>query len=1068
MRKDLTVLFCVFLCVFSLHGFHVNAKSNQLSARERLSLARSFVSKLKPRLEPVESISGVHNQARTVNILPDGERLLLQPVIEKSFRPDAVITARIENQQALISLRDFSDALQMAITFSEDGKRAQGWYVREDRVFSLDAESRVVKTNQGEFSFSEQVLLEGDDIWVPAEEVGRWLNFDFALHVDLQEVDVSTDVNLPIYAQFLRRNNEILTTRRNPVPSLPLGGDESQLAGVPVLDVNTATSYRRNSGGDGLVDQVVNLRAVGDLAHGTLDTQVRLDNRDGLALVRTRYSQDSLEGDLLGPLKATRLELGDVTTPQVPFGGNIEQELGVRITNADPVRGFARTTTAISGQSIPGWDVELYRGTRLLAFQTIGDDGFYQFSNIDLFQSDNRFRLVFYGLQGEVREEEVFIPFDRRLFAQGKGVYDVSLTLDEENTFTAQRFENGEFENEGSLSLSAVYEQPIVGGVTAVAGLQSSENVFGERNTIGSLGVSATVNETLLNASAALDDDGDAIAVVGARRSFGKHEVATSVGWNNSGLLAQTASGLGSGFSTVANSSVGFDNNGSDAFNTSLRVNGPLLKRPNFNLRYSGDVQYDFNTDDDERLALSAGLNGNVGRTNVSTNLRHETNVTFEEGDRTDLFATVSRAQGKNRYRLNANYEIQPEPDLQSVIASYNRRFNRDLNGGLDITRLQETSVTEFQARLDWQGKFIRISPSVRYDTDNDFFAGLNTRFGLVRDPTTKEFEFQGQNIGTSGLVSAFVFLDKDGNGVYDGDDEPLEGVDVLAPQNGRQETTNADGVALFTRMTRLRLTDVFVDSQSLQDPSWIPGFDGVSILPRQGYVAQIDFPVHSAGEVDGTIYAQAAAGSDARALQGVKVALYNDRGGIEQSVSTDSGGFYYFSSVPPGRYLLILDEDSAKRKKVVRPLPQPIEIGYDGTVLFGNDIYVETGAGDVSTAVLTDLQAYQAQHPHVDFDPDLHDVVLNLGEYNSRLLMSVVWYKIRSRFQSVLAGAELFVSPAESYADTRTGKHALRVGLGQASIENAYERCRVLSAQEQFCKVEILPASLKKANLVD
>jgi hypothetical protein len=258
-----------------------------------------------------------------------------------------------------------------------------------------------------------------------------------------------------------------------------------------------------------------------------------------------------------------------------------------------------------------------------------------------------------------------------------------------------------------------------------------------------------------------------------------------------------------------------------------------------------------------------------------------------------------------------------------------------------------------------------------------------------------------------------------------------------------------------------MQLTDINLDTETLQDPAWVSGFEGVSILPRQGYVASVEFPIHMSGEIDGTVFVK---GAGEHSLRNIPISLYNAKGDVEQTSITDAGGFYYFARVPPGRYFLILDEASARRGNFVRPEPQTIEIGYDGTVLYGNDIFVEEGAGDIPSVIMADLEDYKARHPQIDFTQDNYDLVLNLGEYNSNLLMSVIWFKLKTRYAPIIASGDIFVPPAESRVDDKTGKHTLRVGLRGETIDGAYTRCRALMARDQFCKVEIYPAYMKQA----
>ncbi len=418
----------------------------------------------------------------------------------------------------------------------------------------------------------------------------------------------------------------------------------------------------------------------------------------------------------------------------------------------------------------------------------------------------------------------------------------------------------------------------------------------------------------------------------------------------------------------------------------------------------------------------------------------------------------------KNRFRFTSNYEIKPDQELQSILATYRRDLSKKIDVELGVEKRYQQSLVEYQAKLDWQAGFVRITPRVTYDSEDEFFAGVSTRFAVIKDPSTGSMKMLDQNLSNFGSLSAFVFLDKDGDGEFNGDDEPLKDVVVTAPQNGRRQSTDENGVALFSRMLKLRLTDVYVAPETLQDPVWIPGFEGVSILPREGYVASVNFPVHMSGELDGVVYAQKIGEAAPVSVRNIPLALYNDEGEVEQEVSTDGTGFYYFSQIPPGRYLLVVDGDVAQGKNLIRPQPQRIEIGYDGTVIYGNDVYMDMGAGDVPIAVLSDLDDYKAMYPEIDFDND-YELVLNLGEYNSRLLTSVIWYKLRSRYSSLLADGNLFVPPTQSLADEKTGKHILRVGLKGYDMSDAFARCRSFMARDQYCKVEIYPAVMKHAS---
>lgn len=1035
-------------CHLSAQQLTHNTGDDFVTNQKRLALARSFVAKLKAGLERG------HTVPSEANILPEGETLLLQPVLGGNLRVDGIIYGIVKNKGILLSLRDISDVLQIPLVIDIEKKTVEGWYVREDKVFSLDLNTGIARTDIGEFNISNNVFIEGDDVLVPASELGQWMDFEFKPVVSAQDLRITSAELLPIQARDKRRQSS-LGGHKIPKPSLPRIDDDYRAVGTPSIDVATRSVYRKQGDStEGVDAHSATLRSIGDFAHGTLSTQIQLNDTDYLKNVRVKYKRESLDADLLGALKARRFEVGDITTTHVPLGGRTSQELGVRVTNTDSLRTFSTPTTGISGTGFPGWDVELYRDTQLVGFREIGEDGFYQFSNVNLFQSDNNFRLVFYGPQGEVREEELYIPVDRTLLSRGEGIYDVSISLDGENTYDKSDA-NLNSDDDTNVSVSALYEYPVADGVTVSAGARSHVEQA-QRDSVANIGVSLVASQVLINAGLAVDDEGDMSAQLVGRRDFGEHKVSGTLDW------------LGANFDVQG----GGVENDIGSVRSNISMNGPLPFQLGHKTRYNLSTNYLLDTNDEYSLRSSVGVNTIWKRLALNEQLTHLTGSTLQD-DSLDSATSVTGTYGRNHVRILANYELKPNNELKNILASYRRDFTKKLNMELKVDKRFETALTEYSAKLDWQAGFARISPRVTYNNQKDFFAGLDTRFSLLRDPSQGRVKMYDYNITSSGGVSAFVYLDKDGDGLFNGEDEPLEGVVVKAPQNGGRQLTDGNGIALFTRMGKLRLTDVYVDAESLQDPTWVSGFDGVSILPREGNIVEVNFPVHISGELDGNVYARAVPlpqvdGEEVRAakpvsLKNVRLKLYNDKGALQDSVFTDVTGFYYFPRIPPGRYLVIIDEKSAVRGQFIRPAPQQIEIGYDGTVIYGNDIYVDVGKGDIPSAFLPDLDDYKARHPHIDFSNDDYDFVLNLGEYNSRLLMSVVWYKLRSRYDVMLTGADIFVPPTQSYADVKTGKHTLRVGVRHITLEQAYNRCRALSVREQYCKVEIYPSYIRQ-----
>lgn len=1029
-----------------------------VSYEKKLSFARSFVSKMKEDYRKSDEYLSqiIYSDEIDGNILPEGETLLLQPILPENIRLTGVILGQVHNKKILVSLTDFASVLDLSIKVDAAKQSASGWYIRQNKEFYLDVKQGYVQTDIGRFNLDSNVIFQDNDILVPIIELGQWIGFKFKPMVSTQELQIEPSQSLPLQDRLMRRKLN-LSENEIPDPSLPLQENNYKAFGVPVVDVATNSDYRKQ--GDSTIGTRradASIRTVGDLAYGTLTTQTNINDQDKLRNVRVNYSRESLEPELLGHLKARKFEIGDVTTVDSGLGGDISQELGVHVTNVDPLKTFSKSSTVISGYAFPGWDVELYRDLQLLGFQEVNEDGYYKFDNISLFASDNDFRLVYYGPQGETHEEALHIPVDQTRLSGTKGVYDVSLTFDGKQFY--KKKDGLVDEDAGSPNLAVLYEYPILDSTAVSAGFRSSE-LDGTRNNVLSSGLSTTLGGTLLNLEASVDDEGDAASELVARRSIGLHDVSDTLSWTAPHF--DTKSGGGQ-------DEVGMLEN-------TLRFIGPL-PTPSFMQRqmwYNLNLGYRQDSNGISSVTTTGGVNGAYKNVSFNEQLNYQASDSVQE-DRLTATSTVSANFGRNNFRVQSNYAIKPSSELERALATYRRRVNENVDLELEAQKQYQQDLTEFSAKLDWQAGFARISPRVTYNTDQDFYAGVSTRFGLLKNPRSKEIKSLDRNISSTGGASVFVFLDADGSGAFNEGDEPLEGVVINAPQNGGNAVTDKKGFALFTQMQALRRTDLSIDIDSLKDPTWVPGFDGVSIQPRNGYFATVDFPVHISGEMDGTVYLGhksavnlspvdiEAAGN--APLRNITVSLYNYKGEVEQSAVTDTGGFYYFSRIPPGRYFLIIDEKSAADGQFIRPMPQEIEIGYNGTVIYGRDIYVEGGV-DVPSEIKANLDDYKALYPDIDFTRD-YEFVLNFGEYNSQLMSSLVWYKMRTRYEPILAGADIFVPPSQSVPEAASGKYTLRVGLANSNIQDAYKRCRSMVARNQYCKVEIYPSYMKQADL--
>ena len=931
-------------------------------------------------------------------------------------------------------------ALSFPIRYDDESHSFSGWFIRENKTFTLDLKTLSGQVEGQSFKISQQdILAENGDIFVPLNDLTAWFGIEFETNLGDQKLALDPTVQLPAQERAARRKNKIRGNTRKP-PSLPRGDDDYEFVDIPFIDVNTVSSFTKSDGQSSDTRRTVNVRSAGEFAYGSLSTNVSANDEDNITSARVTYLQEHADPVLLGALKARRFEVGDLTPTRLPLTGSAPQEMGVRVTNANPLISQTLPITQISGYIFPGWDVELYRNNSLVAFQETDDSGFYSFDNVRLLSNRNFFRVVSYGPQGEVREETLNVPFNQNREARGEGIYDLSITAQESETF---RKLDTDDQDENTLHLAGFYEMP-VGDKSAVRLGVRSRQEEGEQKTYGNATLFTVVGQTQTSLDLAADEQGEAAASLALNRQFGDHSFTSDFRANTEEYNpGQEGTAVGS-VSTVQT------------------LEGPLPFALGESPRYQASLQYSDSSNGLSRFNGFLNLNTRMKNLGLNQTLQYNNisggSANSDEADMTGV-TSVSGSYGKNFIRALAGYDISPQAEIENLTAFWRRRVHENLDTQLQVDRLVDTSTNSYSAQLDWRPDYALISPRLSYDDNGNLQALVSTRFGINPSSENGGVIFSKDTFTRTGTIDAFVFLDKDGDLVFNGEDEPIEDARIVTPQNSSgRNITNEDGVASVSRLRPNIMTDVFVDESSLADPFWISAKKGQSLLPRTGTRLKINFPIHLAGEVDGTVFLQKPDGKKAF-VSSVRVNLHNKKGELIKSTLTGPDGFYVLDLVPPGEYVLLVDAKTIP-SNTLRPRPQEIKIGHDGEPIYGNDITLAKGAEDVPSRVMASLASIKARHPHVAFDEIEPDIVLNLGDYNSNLAMSLAWYSLKLRYGKALRGGQVLVRPGESYSD-QSGKHTLRVAISSETIDGAYKRCSFLVARNVACEVEILPGAL-------
>jgi hypothetical protein len=891
--NKLTNLCPVFVCAFALTQYSF---SQDLSEQSRKS-SLQFVQR------------------------PDEEILILQFQLDRYILSDG-ITGYLTKNGTLLSLQEVASALEFGISVDPATGQASGWTTDESRIFALDLYRRDVVVNGKRESVDlSRVELHEDGIYVDALLLSKWIPADLIVNLSRLTVKVSPREKLPIQTRLERETAQSKLNRSDKFrPSYPRARSSYALLDWPFVDASSSL-YQRSAQLGGREARYSGYVS-GDFLFLSTTLYLAGMNGDSLTDARLTMGRHNPEGKLLGPLNAQSIELGDLFTPQLSLACNSQPGRGLEINSFPLSRPSEYDRTTLRGELPPNWEVELYRNDVLLDVQSASSDGQYEFVDVPLLYGSNVFRLVFYGPQGQKREEVKSAFVGSGMIRSGEGHYRISATQQDKYIIRDRSFyTNSELIGDGRFI--AEYELGISHNVSVSTG-GASIPFEGGRKNFANLGLRASLLGTFSRLDISRNLGGGTALLLAAQTDlFGKDVYAEHVQF-------------------VDYESERFKRSGDPIKNSErLRINGSIpfwpVKRISFGLdgyieqRQSGQNRYELNN----RISIhSHGFS-------VSNNLRGSLiqGGGIDRIRRVDGQFLLSGQFRKLTLRSQISYDPPPNQKFKLLSLSADYRFSAEFNSKLIINRdLILQKWTDYTVGFNRTFEEFIIGLEGRYENEDNYSLRLTLSFSLGWQRQSHHPVLSSHRMGNSGAASVRVYLDKNFNGQFDENDQPLEGVRLR--YSGRTSSpTDTRGVTFMTGLSCHRTTGITLELGTLEDPFWFPVNEGLEIIPRPGKTIQLDFPVVETGEIDGTVFLQR--GTSTIEASNVVVQLLDYSRKILQEVKTSFDGFYLFTNVPPGLYIVRISEEQMKRLKLKQIADNRVRINKSGQIISNQDFTI-------------------------------------------------------------------------------------------------------------------------------
>ncbi len=809
---------------------------------------------------------------------------------------------------------DFSDtimSLDLAIRVDKKLRRATGWAFTENHNISIDREAQTVQIVNNIQKLGANDIFDAPEGWcVDSKKLAAWLGLKLDVDQNNAIIVVTSDSKLPVELTMERRarSSKIRPETTFDLKSLPQSTIAMKGISIPSVDMVVNIGGLRQANKTQTFNFGYEAFVAGEVGPVAYDARIASDKSGIPANIRLRAYRTDPDGKLLGPLKATQWAAGDVSGVSTPLVSQSSVGRGAFVTNRPLQNPQNFDRTDFRGELPTGWDAELYRNGQLLGFASDRADGRYEFLDVPLLYGQNRFEIILYGPQGQIKREERSVPVGLDSIPPRVTRYWLGFNQQDHDLFGLAQ---------GALRPSSGWRGTVglergLNSKTSVAAYgHTMLDIFGRRQYFGELAVRRVLGPALTEFSGASNFHGGYALRAQGLAELGKtnvqFETINAFGGYESERIANGVTGL-----------------------HSLTLDQPVrLGRTMIPLHF--DTRY--TTRSSGTHTVEAGLRSyfGLGRLALSTELgwRHDRTPNGpQQPDEMTASLLANARFGRVRVRSEGRFRIAPHAELESLtlVGEWTGKHgDSDRRSNNWRAEIGYDASGRVRAGLGYVRQFKRmaLTASVEGATDGSVAAGLNLAFSFGPDPRRPgHIRMTSDPLATNGQLLATIFRDLNGDGVRQPGEPGEKDVQLTTGRTAVEGLTDGNGQVVINTLPTFEPLLVGIDASSLPDPLVQPKGVGLVLTPRPGIIARIDLPLVSAGEVDGTL-----AKEGGSSLEGVELELLDVEQRVVGHTRTEYDGFFLFEGVPYGHYSVRIAKLSADALKMAPLLNRTVDV---------------------------------------------------------------------------------------------------------------------------------------------
>ncbi len=794
-----------------------------------------------------------------------------------------------------VDLADMVLALDLPIRVDRKLRRATGWVFDERRSLTIDRDAGEVRLGSRSHGIGATAIRDTAAGWcVDVKQLSVW--FELPLVSDLSNavlrIDSQEKLPFQLAAERRARGAGLRPQANFDLASLPQATRPYRNWATPSVDVVASAGFVNDKRGGSYVQARYEVFAAGEVLGQSFDARLSSDNEGVPDSLRMRLYRTDPQGNLLGPLKATHYAAGDVGLLSTGIVAGSAPGRGAVLTNRPVERPDAFDRTDFRGDLPAGWDAELYRNGQLLAFTSPNGDGRYEFLDVPLQYGSNRFEIVLYGPQGQIRREikqlQVgldSIPPQQTYYWAGFAQENADLISFGDRRQTFRRGWRGTLGLERGLDTR-----------TSIAGYAHSLMIENVRRNYGEVALRRSIGPTLLEVSGAYADDGGGALRASWLAAFGETYVRADAMRGFGGFVSDR-----------------FINNINGLYQVSIDQSVKLGRTV---LPLHLDLRQVDRTSGVQSLEASARASASFRALTFTGQLdwtRSKVPIGPDPPDNLSATLLANARIGRVRLRGEARFALSgaAADSRATVIAEW--AGAGQFGGGDAEWRAElgyDKGLDRARAGLGYTRRFdkVQLTGFGEVASDGSVAASLSLAFSFGPKPQGGGWRVSSEKLASRGQVMAEVWMDDNGDGIRQPGEAALPDVPITAGHAFVDAATDKGGRATVDGLEPFRAVMIGIDAGSLPDPYVQPALPGVVVTPRPGVATKVMLPMTAAGEIEGTIIRDGG-----NAIEGLTLELVDAEGRVRATTLTEFDGYFLFESVAYGRYTVRIAKNSAQ-----------------------------------------------------------------------------------------------------------------------------------------------------------